>query len=150
MDLLEAEFVSRCKKIDDTINSKADKVMVSQLNDKVKLFENFKSNHEKTILMKESYDKRINVLIHGVQEDPDNAWENRETTIEKFQTFLKNGLKIPDQVKIKISDIHRLPQYFNKKNVRSVHRPIINKLQTWRPRKYRPCQQKTSAWADGR
>ena len=73
MNLLEAEFVSRCKKIDDTINSKADKVMVSQLNDKVKLFENFKSNHEKTILMKESYDKRINVLIHGVQEDPDNA-----------------------------------------------------------------------------
>ena len=40
--------------------------MVSQLNDKIKLLENFKSNYEKTILMKESYDKRLNVLIHGI------------------------------------------------------------------------------------
>ena len=71
MDLLEAEFVSRCKKIDDAKNSKADKVTVSQLNDKIKLLENFKSNYEKIISMKESYDKQLNVLIHGVQENPD-------------------------------------------------------------------------------
>ena len=44
MNFLAIEFVSRCKEIDDTVNSKADKVMVSQLNEKIKLLENFKSN----------------------------------------------------------------------------------------------------------
>ena len=57
-----------------------------------------------------NYDKRLNVLIHGFQEDPDNAWENRETTTEKFQTFLKNDLKITNPAKIKFSNFHRLPQ----------------------------------------
>ena len=66
MDLLEVEFVSKCKKNDDTVNSKADKVMISQLNDIIKLLENFRSNYEKTALIKESYEKRINVLIYGV------------------------------------------------------------------------------------
>ena len=33
MDLLKAEFLSRCQKINDTLNSKAGIVMVSQLND---------------------------------------------------------------------------------------------------------------------
>ena len=47
--------------------------MVSQLNDKIKLLKNFKSNYEKTILMKEFYRKQLNVLIYGVQEDLDNA-----------------------------------------------------------------------------
>ena len=55
--------------------------------------------------MKESYEKRLNILIHGIQEDNNNVWEKREKTIEKFQDFLKNGLKInPNE--IKLSDIH--------------------------------------------
>ena len=61
--------------------------MVSQFNDKIKILKNFKSNYEKIILMKDFYDKRLNVLIHGVQKDPDNNWENRETTIKKIQIF---------------------------------------------------------------
>ena len=28
--------------------------------------------------MKESYDKQLKVLIHGIQEYLDNAWENRD------------------------------------------------------------------------
>ena len=43
--------------------------------------------------MKESYDKRLNILFHGIQ-DNNNVWEKREKTIEKFQNFLKNGLKL--------------------------------------------------------
>ena len=61
--------------------------MVSQFNNKIKILEKFKSNYDKIILMKEFYDKRLNVLIYVVQEDPDNDWENRKTTIEKFQIF---------------------------------------------------------------
>ena len=60
------------------INSKAEEVIVSQHNNKIKLFENFKSNYKKKILRKESYDKQANVLIHGIQENPNNVWEKRE------------------------------------------------------------------------
>ena len=47
----------------------------------------------KPFLMKESYDKRLNILIYGVQEDPGNAWESRKITIEKFQNFFKKWTK---------------------------------------------------------
>ena len=53
----------------------------------------------------------------------------KRKTIEKFQDFLKNGLKInPNE--IKLLDIHRLPQQPITKNGRPVHRPIIVKLLT--------------------
>ena len=57
---------------------------------------------------------------------PKKTMEKREKTIEKFQDFLKNGLKInPNE--IKLSDIHRLSQkpITGTKNGRPVHRPII-------------------------
>ena len=78
MDLPEAKFVSRYKDNDNTLNTKANEVMVSQLKDKIKLLKSFKSNYEKAILMKEFYDKQLKVLIHGIQEYFDNAWENRD------------------------------------------------------------------------
>ena len=77
--------------------------------------------------MKESYDKRLNILIHGIQENNNNVWEKTEKTIEKF--ILKNDLKINPN-KIMLSDIHRLPQQPITKNGRPVHRPIIVKLLT--------------------
>ena len=38
--------------------------------------------------MKKFYDKRLNILIHGIQEDNNNVWAKREKIIEKFQDFL--------------------------------------------------------------
>ena len=80
--------------------------------------------------MKESYDKRLNMLIHGMQEDNNNVWKKREKTIEKFQNFLKNGLKITNPNEIKFLDIPRLPQQPITKNGRPVHRLIVVKLLT--------------------
>ena len=47
-------------------------------------------------------------------------WEKHETTVTKFQDFLKNGLKINDPDKIELVDIHRLPQHPAKKNGRFI------------------------------
>ena len=80
--------------------------------------------------MQESYDKRLNILLHGVTEDSNSAWEKKEKTIEKFQDFFKNGITIKDPTDIEYVDIHRLPQYPVQKHGRSVHRPIIVKLLT--------------------
>ena len=80
--------------------------------------------------MKESYDKRLNILIRGMQEDKNNVWEKREKTIKKFQDFLKNSLKITNSNEIKFLDIPRLPQQPMTKNGRPVHRLIVVKLLT--------------------
>ena len=77
--------------------------------------------------MQESNNKRLNVLIHGIKEDEGNAWEKREAAVQKFKTFLLDGLNInPDD--IELVDIHRLPRYPIKKKGKTMHRPIIVKL----------------------
>ena len=129
LNLLGVKFENRSKEDDTILDTKADIDLIKQLNQKIISFEEFQLNYEKAVLMKESYDKRLNILIHGILEDNNNVWEKREKTIKKFQDFLKNGLKI-NLTEIKLSDIHRIPQQPITKNGRPVHRPIIVKLLT--------------------
>ena len=69
--------------------------------------------------MKESYDKRLNILIHRIKEDVNQAWEKSDETVKMFQ--------IDD---VDYVDIHRLPQHPLKKNGKTVHRSITVKLLT--------------------
>ena len=55
-------------------------------------------------LMKETYDKRLNLLIHGLEES-----ETNDQTTKIFHDFLTEGLQI-DPTSMNIIDIHRLPQ----------------------------------------
>ena len=81
LNLLEVKFENRSKEVDTILDTKADIDLIKQLNQKIISFEEFQSNYEKALLMKESYDKRLNILIHGVKEDNNNVWEKREKTI---------------------------------------------------------------------
>jgi len=57
----------------------------------------------------EVYSKRLNLLIHEVDESKDSGWETREVTVAIFERFFKEGFDLtPD--KIQLIDIHRLPQ----------------------------------------
>ena len=40
----------------------------------MKSFEEFQLNYEKALLMKESYDKQLNILIYGIQKNNNNVW----------------------------------------------------------------------------
>ena len=64
-------------------------------------------SYKKSAVMQESYDKRLNILIHHIKEDNDSPWENHDTTVNKFQESLKKGLKIDDPEYIQFVDIHR-------------------------------------------
>ena len=108
-------------------NLTAKEESIDILDEKMNKFEKFVLDFENTAIMQESYNKRLNVLIHGIEEDEGNAWEKREATVQKFKTFLNDGLNInPDD--IELDDIHRLPQHPIKKNGKTMHRPIIVKL----------------------
>ena len=60
--------------------------------------------------MNESYEKRLNILIHCIQESPVNAWERPDETLAHVYDFMKAGLQIKDPTKIVLADCHRLPQ----------------------------------------
>ena len=79
-------------------------------------------------MAKEAYSKRLNLLVHGLPESMDSAWETREETIQVFNKFMIEGLKIQDPSDFKIVDIHRLPQHLVFKNVIKQTRPVIIKL----------------------
>ena len=87
LNLLKVKFENRSKEVDTILDTKADIVLIKQLNQKIIPFEEFQSNYEKALLMKESYDKRLNILIHGIQEDNNNVWEKREKLLKNFRIF---------------------------------------------------------------
>ena len=130
IDELELKLEKKCEEIEEKLTLKANLKTVDGLQERIRFLEKFKDDHEKTLIMQESYDKRLNILIHGIEEDNDNVWEKRESTIEKFKNFLTNGLKIDDPDDVKFVDIHRLPQHPIKKFGKNSHRAIIVKLLT--------------------
>ena len=130
LDLLELEFETKCEEIDKLKLSKAEAASIEEQKERIVFLETFKLNYENTKIMQESYDERLNFLVHGVKEDSDNVWEKRDKTIKKFEQFLPNGLKITDPNDVEYVDIHRLPQHPAKRNGKTVHRPIIVKILT--------------------
>ena len=85
-------------------------------------------------VMKDSYSKRLNVLIHGLKEasakpGEENLGEIRADTLMIFRRFLSEGLQIVEPSSISLVVIHRLLQRpsaveFGKTKTR----PIIVKL----------------------
>ena len=72
-------------------------------------FKKFEVKSEKAVLMQDSYNKCLNILFHGIEEDKDDAWETNENILKKINDFLTTVLKI-DLRDINVVDIHRLPQ----------------------------------------
>ena len=73
--------------------------------------------------MKEFYEKRFNILIHGLPEISGNVWEKFIKTLEYVQKFMKDGLPISDPKLLPPANYHRLPQQpifnFGRKTTRS-------------------------------
>ena len=78
--------------------------------------------------MQESYEKRFNLLIYGIEETDTSVWETREATLQLVQDFMKRGLQIKGPSAIMLADYHRLPQHPVLKNGIKVNPPIIIKL----------------------
>ena len=60
-------------------------IKILGLTEKIKQLENYKADSEKAALMQESCNKRLNILIHGIEEDDDCVWESHKKTLKKFR-----------------------------------------------------------------
>ena len=82
------------------------------------------------VVMKDSYSKRLNELIHGLKEAPakpgeENLGESRADTLMIFRRFLSENLQTAEPSSISLVDIHCLPQRsspveFGKTKARSI------------------------------
>ena len=77
--------------------------------------------------MRESYNKRLNFLIHGLAEIEGSDWETRDQTQLIYNNCMIKGLQL-DPVSIPLVDIHRLPQQPVVRGGVNIARPIIIEL----------------------
>ena len=137
IDCLEAEldkFELKYETLNEKFNEQAERItdLKHQIDDKAdqedydKLLKKI-DKLEKEALMRESYSKRLNLLIHGLKEKESTENETKLETCEIFNDFLLNGLQV-DPTKIQLVDIHRLPQHPVSRSGKRVTQSIIIKL----------------------
>ena len=80
---------------------------------------------EKDEVMRESYSKRLNILVHGLKEQGND--ETKEQAKALLENFLNEALEITLD-SIKIVDLHRLPPRTICKAGKAITRPIIVNL----------------------
>ena len=113
----------RMKDIEDEVKNNASLTDCNDLAERIIALENFVENEHKELRMRESYSKRLNLLIHGLEETESGVWETMAQTQEIYDNFMKQGLKL-DPTTIPLVDIHRLPQQLVLRHGIKVHRPI--------------------------
>ena len=89
LDSLELEFETKCNKIDKIKISKAETASFEEFKERIVFLETFKLNHENAKVVQESYDKRLNILVHTVKED--NAWKKETEVSKNLKNFCKTG-----------------------------------------------------------
>ena len=133
LDLEIKQVGSRASVIESAMTSKFD-----EMEEKIELNTGFDTEKQADLLtrialfevenlMRESYDKRLNLLVHGLEETEGN--ETKDQTKAIFDKFLTKVLGLaPDD--IDIVDLHCLPQHPIRKEGRKMNRPIIFKVLT--------------------
>ena len=111
------------------LETKADHADLNALDKRIQKIVTQQNAQEVKKVMQESYDKRLNVLLHGIEEDGDSVWETRDVTLQKIHDFMKEALQIVDLHNIHhLTGYHWLPQQPVYRNNCKVNRPIIVKL----------------------
>ena len=68
LDDLEKKYNDKLEDIDARLNLKADRSEIEELRNRVIVREKANRQTEASALMKDSYEKRLNILIHGIPE----------------------------------------------------------------------------------
>ena len=125
---LEYLVEDKISKFQQELKTKADDSALNELHLKLRKIEQQQVDQLAKDVMQESYEKRFNFLINGIEETDTSVWEKRKTTLQLVQNFMKRGLQIKDPSATMLADYHRLPQHPVLKNGIKVNRTIIIKL----------------------
>ena len=130
-----AEFNEKLAKQEHKIKNNNDlKEIVSltdyhELRDRIARLEFEKKEAKKLELQRESYSKRLNLPIHGLDDVGSSVWETNTQTLDRFNKFMTDGLDL-DPKSTSLVDIHRLPHRPIVEQGSNITRPIIVELAT--------------------
>ena len=85
---------NKIKDIDDKLIGKASLCNFEDLDDRLKQLEYLAEKTHKDSLIRESYNKRLNLLIHGLAETEGTVWETRDQTQLIYNDFMIKGLQL--------------------------------------------------------
>ena len=125
LNKLERLFNDKINKLKQALKNKSYVNDIDNIHTKLNRSEQQKNPKN---LMQESYDQRLNLLIHGLEESNKTDWEIRESTQETIYEFFQKGLQIKKPRFIQIIYCHQLPQRSIYKNNIKVNRPVIINL----------------------
>ena len=100
----------KCSKLEMEVKTKAIAKAIDDLKKRISHLEQFQHAAKCPEIANEAFSKRLNLLIHGLDEN--EIWEKKETTLLIFKNFLQEGLNLNLQ-DTNVIDLHQLP-----------HRPI--------------------------
>ena len=82
MNLLatELKFDKKIKKIEQVVSKSANENDLNEAYKRLYYLEGLASERKAQALMQESYEKRFNILLHGLEESDKSAWETRNET----------------------------------------------------------------------
>ena len=117
LDFKLETFDNRLSKLESLFNNKIDKLEqalenISNINDidnihtKLNKIEQQQIEQESKNLMQESYDKRLNLLIHGLKESNKTDWKTCESTRKTLYKFFQKFFQIKESRTIKLIDCH--------------------------------------------
>ena len=119
----------KIKNINNDLEEKVSLTDYRELRDRIARWEFEKKEVKKLELQRESYSKRLNPLIHGLDEVGPSVWETKTQTLDIFDKFMTDGLGL-DPKPISLVDIYRLPRRHIVEQGSNITRPIIIKLAT--------------------
>ena len=129
---IEAKLDSNINRLDERITKLATSTserfektdqQIMNINERIKTLE---TNYTKDRILAELYNKRNNLIIHGLPESTINEDLDRNESLTLVQKFLKDQLKITKD--IAIFDAHRMKSNKSKKTTRRSARPLIFRL----------------------
>ena len=93
LEQIEDKFESKIKNLEAAVNDRVTKEELNAVLKRLAQLEEKTKTEEKNAIMRESYSKRLNLLIHGVNESSD-VWETREATKTLLDQSISDGLKL--------------------------------------------------------
>ena len=81
------------------VKDKTPKSEIAEINERIPTFKNSQRDAETNRIMAESYNKTFNLLIHGLDEIPNNVWEHKRQTRPEFERY---SLKLDQRIILKL------------------------------------------------
>ena len=119
---LEKNFDEQSHTLTKNLETKADRADLIALDKRIEKIVTQQNAQEVKEVMQESYDKRLNVLLHGIEEKGDSVWETRDVTLQKIHDFMKEGLQIVDLTSITLTPLQTIIGYLNNQYTETIAR----------------------------